>query len=281
MKNNSTKVFLNIVMYFFAFIAIQLLATFATKLIWLLTQGVGGDPLMRDLQDSRIELHSTIIIISSVASSVITILLFAWLKWSPVTRSYIKSRPWVTLFWVVILTLGTIIPATWAEEQLNLSMPSNLEQLFAGIMSERWGYLAIGILIPVAEEMVFRGAIQRMLQRVFSKNHWLAIVVSALIFGAVHGNLPQFIHAFLLGLLLGWMYYRTDSVVPGIVLHWVNNTFVFVIYNLVPGISNMKLAQLFDGQERYVWMSIAFSLCLFFPALLQLAIRLKKKDKNS
>ena len=46
-------------------------------------------------------------------------------------------------------------------------------------------------------------------------------MISAAIFGLAHANVAQFVNALLLGLLLGWMYYRTKSLVPGILLQLV------------------------------------------------------------
>ena len=81
-------------------------------------------------------------------------------------------------------------------------------------------------------------------------------------------------HAFLIGLLLGWMYYRTDSIVPGIAFHWVNNSLAYVLYNLYPD-PQLKLIDLF-GSQRTVAAAVLFSLFMLLPALYQLNLRLKK-----
>ena len=81
-------------------------------------------------------------------------------------------------------------------------------------------------------------------------------------------------HAFLVGLLLGWMYWRTDSIVPGVVYHWVNNSVAYVIYNIYPDPS-LELLDMF-GSQRAVLMALVFSLCIFLPALYQLNLRLRK-----
>ena len=129
-------------------------------------------------------------------------------------------------------------------------MDENTQQIFTSLMKEPWGYVAIGILAPLAEEVVFRGAILRTLLGIMSKkNHWVAIMISAAIFGVVHANLAQFINALLMGLLLGWMYYRTGSLVPGILLHWVNNTMANVLANIMPQ-SDGKLIDRFLGDEK-------------------------------
>ena len=220
------------------------------------------------------------VILSSVISSVLTLLVFVLLRWAPFSRDYVRSRPWTAMCWVVILALGTIIPSTWLGEQIPYDMPEELNAMLTDMMHNRWGYLALGILAPLVEEMVFRGAILRVLLKMFdSRWYWVPIVISALLFGAVHGNLQQFVHASLIGLILGWMYYRTDSIVPGVLFHWVNNSAAYAISNLIPGSDDAKLVDLFGGNQQAVWMALGFSCCLIFPALFQLYLRLKKNEE--
>ena len=141
------------------------------------------------------------------------------------------------------------------------------------IMKDRLGYFVVGLFAPLTEELVFRGAILKALLQ-WKPNPWVGIVISALLFALVHMNPAQMPHAILVGLLLGWMYYRTDSIIPGVVYHWVNNTVAYVMYNLYPD-PDMTLVELF-GSQRSVLMALAFSLCIFLPALYQLNLRLKK-----
>lgn len=271
------KKILSVLGYVVVFAAIQLLMSIAVMIPWYVSQGREMDDILRGIASGNIGNTPLLLILISVASSVVTILLFGLLKWCPVSRSYLRTRPWAVLFWVVLLTLGTLIPSEVLQEQLDLSMDKGLEQLFSAMMGERWGYLAIGILAPIAEEMVFRGAILRTLLKLFDHRwHWLSILFSALLFGAVHGNMPQFVHATLLGLLLGWLYYRTGSIIPGIVLHWVNNTVAYVLFNLMPQATDAKLIDLFGGNDRAVWLSLVFSLCILLPSLFQLAVRMKR-----
>ena len=70
------------------------------------------------------------------------------------------------------------------------------------VMRNPWGYLAVGLLAPLVEEIVFRGAILKSLLSAF-RSHWAAIVVSSLLFAFVHGNPAQMPHAFLVGIQIG------------------------------------------------------------------------------
>lgn len=216
--------------------------------------------------------NATNMIIAMTASSIIVLVLFLFFRWAEVSRSYIRSRPWATLFWCALAAMGAIIPSSCLQE-LMPELPNIVEEEFDMILRDRWGYFAIGLLAPVCEELVFRGAVLRALLR-WTPRHWLAIAISALLFALIHANPIQMPHAFLVGLLLGWLYYRTDSIVPGIVYHWVNNSIAYVVYNFYPD-PQMKLIDLF-GSQRTVAAAVLFSLLILLPALYQLNLRLRK-----
>lgn len=81
--------------------------------------------------------------------------------------------------------------------------------------------LCVGILVPVAEELVFRGLIYRRLRR-YSKI-LPAILISAFLFGIYHGNVVQFIYAFFAGIGLAFVYEKKKSIFAPIILHVVMN----------------------------------------------------------
>ena len=82
------------------------------------------------------------------------------------------------------------------------------------------------VVAPLFEEYIYRGLLLRPL-RVIGDTP--AIILSALIFGLVHGNFDQFAYAFLSGIIFGLIAVRYDSIVPSIILHMINNFFVSVV----------------------------------------------------
>ncbi|WP_315349791.1 CPBP family intramembrane glutamic endopeptidase [Hoylesella saccharolytica] len=273
--SKKNKEILNVLWYLVVFVLIQLGVTYATLFIEMALHPQTDADLNTTIKN--LLSNDTTLVLISVIGSVLTIALFVWRKWVVLSRTYLRSNPWFTLLWVVFLGLGSILPLQWIYEQLNISLSMEMEEMFKSIMGNRWGYLALGILAPLAEEMVFRGAILRTLLNYFNgRMYWVPIIVSALLFGLVHGNMAQLLNAFLIGILLGWMYYRTESIVPGIVLHWVNNTVAYTMYKLMPQMNDGKLIDLFHGNNRLMYMGLACSLLVFIPSLYQLYVRLRK-----
>ena len=79
---------------------------------------------------------------------------------------------------------------------------------------------------PVFEEIIYRHLLLRSLKPIGDTP---AIILSALVFGLAHGNFDQFAYAFLSGIIFGLMAVRYDTIIPGMVLHLINNFFVTVI----------------------------------------------------
>ena len=267
------KGIMDVVLYLVIFIVVQIAVLYAGAGIWTAVKQEGYMETVVAVSNGS---NAVLLALATVFSNVITLVIFLKTKWTPLTRDYLQSKPWTALLWVALFTLGTIIPLEFTYEQLGLEMDANTSKVFESLVKEPWGYVAVGILAPLAEEIVFRGAILRTLLGMMSrKNHWVAIMISAALFGAVHGNAAQFVNALLMGLLLGWMYYRTKSLVPGILMHWVNNTMAYVLSNLLPQ-SNGKLIDLFHGDEKTLYYAVGFSLCILIPSFIQMVLRLQK-----
>ena len=263
----------DVVSFIILFAVVQFIVMYAGAGIWAAVKGEGYQATIQAVSTGS---NAILLALTSVFGNIITLVLFLRTKWTPITRDYLLSKPWGQLLWVALFTLGIIIPLTFLFDLLGIEMDDSVSQLFDGLLKEPWGYVAVGILAPLTEEVVFRGAILRtLLDMVSKKNHWVAIMISAALFGAVHGNAAQFVNALLMGLILGWMYYRTKSLVPGILMHWVNNTVAYVLANIVPQ-SDGKLIDLFGGDEKTVYYAVGFSLCIMIPSFIQMALRLKK-----
>ena len=93
------------------------------------------------------------------------------------------------------------------------------QQFFSGIA----GALNACIFGPIMEEICFRGLVLDGLLKTRCRP-WLAILISALLFALLHGLGANFVTAMLFGILVGWLYWRTGSIIPGIIIHITNNS---------------------------------------------------------
>ena len=84
------------------------------------------------------------------------------------------------------------------------------------------------IIGPIAEELTFRGLVQRR-ARIWLKPG-TAIVVSSLIFGLAHMNMIQLIYAFGIGLLLGYLYEKSGNLIAPILAHMAANAVTIAIF---------------------------------------------------
>lgn len=116
-------------------------------------------------------------------------------------------------------TLWQLLQQLFSIDQVNVSVDMITSAIGAKSIVAMILYACI--IGPIGEEMLFRGFIMKTLSRVSTR---FAIIVSALLFGFMHGNFQQAILAFLLGLFLGKIDQRHNSLVPSIIVHIVINT---------------------------------------------------------
>ncbi|MCM1078673.1 MAG: CPBP family intramembrane metalloprotease [Bacteroidales bacterium] len=250
-----------ILVYFLVYIVIQLLA---------------GTLTMYFIEATDIQL-----IVSGTVSNAVAIALFCLAGWCPLSPVFLRHRPWTAAYWCVMLALGMLIPLQSLEELIPAAWRTDIAaDLFKSIMGNGWGYVIIGIFAPIGEEVVFRGAIQRQAVAFFRSNGmpaWAGIVFTAMLFAAVHGNPAQMPHAFLVGILMGWLCRRSGSIVPGIIVHWVNNSIAFALQSVYPQSYDMQVIEFFGGSYLRLGMAALLSLLLFLAAFLQLHRSLGKE----
>ena len=265
-------------LYIIIFVAVQLTVTF------------GAAAVLKLWFPALSPTSPTVMILISAVTSVITLALFLGFKWCPVSRNYIRTRPWQAMIWTVLLAIGIILPLALLEEQIPESWRTDLigDELMQMLQSTE-GYFVVCMLGPLAEEVVFRGAIIRALQGYFGNHNFqfsifnfqfdssfAVVIISALIFAGVHFNPAQMPHAFIVGCLLGWLFVRTNSIVPGFILHWINNSAAYVAVKMFPQMPMDAPLVSFFGSTAAVVQAVVCSLMIALPALYQLNRVLKK-----
>ena len=132
---------------------------------------------------------------------------------------------------VALMALSIVIEPTTSF----IPMPDFIKSVFEKVFMESplWDMiLSTCILAPLCEEFLCRGMMLRGMLHSMSPRK--AIIWSAVLFAIMHLNPWQSIPAFLIGLLLGWVYWRTHSLWATIFLHCFNNSMSTVISRVWP-----------------------------------------------
>jgi membrane protease YdiL (CAAX protease family) len=142
---------------------------------------------------------------------------------------------------IVVYEVDRLFNAMWEwlwrflPAEFQLLAPERLQsQLESFLLAPQWHDWAIIILATVLiaglfEEILFRGFVQS----AFEQHHKIstAILLTAVIFAANHAVPWWFAQIFLLGAGLGWMAWRSDSIIPGAIVHGINNLFAVLFIN--------------------------------------------------
>ncbi|AKA68728.1 CPBP family intramembrane glutamic endopeptidase [Clostridium scatologenes] len=121
---------------------------------------------------------------------------------------------------------------------------------------------------PIIEEFVFRGVILGGLLKGYDSK--IAVFISSILFGLLHFNIYQFIIAFSLGLLLGYIYTRTRSIYLCILMHVLNNSL-----SNIPNYYYLKYAQLLNYNVIYISLFTVIGLIIILLAFRGLTPKIK------
>ena len=111
-----------------------------------------------------------------------------------------------------------------------------------------WALVTLVVMAPLFEETLFRGVI---LESARARYGTLAAwAISSLVFGLAHLHPALVVNAFVLGLVLGYIYIRTDSLWSTVILHAVNNALAYLM--LVAGWQDVMLIRLIGNRSLYI-----------------------------
>ena len=174
--------------------------------------------------------------------------------------------------WLALVVSIATMAASFVAEPVNTMLPEMpellkqaLEQLTEGPI---WiSLLSVSIFAPFFEEWLCRGIVLRgLLQKM--KPGW-AIAVSALFFAVLHMNPWQAIPAFILGLLFGYVYYKTGSLKLTMLMHCVNNTLA-VICSHIPSLAEAETFM--DVMSPWAFACI-YAACILFLTAAEITLR--------
>ena len=128
-------------------------------------------------------------------------------------------------------------------------------------------FLAVVIVAPIGEEILFRGFLQKFLEE-YWQDITRAVLVTSLFFAMIHFNPFWTIQIYLLGVILGFLSWKTKSVIPSIILHSLNNGFAYIL-------------SIFNDMDINIYLNNGFiSIFFILLAFYLIFISLKGLDKK-
>lgn len=141
------------------------------------------------------------------------------LVWPAVGMSVLMATAYV----LVLVSVFTLIDIEHLFPQQTEHLDKSVQRLFPGIAGLLFGC----IFCPILEEIGLRGILLGGLLKT-QYRPWLGILVTSLVFALLHGMGVHFVSSFIFALIVGWLYWRTGSIIPCMIVHIVNNSLSFI-----------------------------------------------------
>ena len=162
---------------------------------------------------------------------------------------HIKGEPAKNYLLLGIMSVAAVLGLNILLELTGITQLSQTYQVIAeGQHSAHLliGLLGYGLITPIAEELLFRGAIYGYLRRMTKLN--IAMILSSMLFGMYHMNMVQGIYGFLIGCLMVYAYEYFGDFKFAVAVHVISNVLalsISYIFQSVAGIFNWGLCILF------------------------------------
>lgn len=146
-----------------------------------------------------------------------------------------------------------------------IPIPDFLSGMFDMLDPEKYGFAGVfisaAIVAPILEEILFRGIILGGLLHRYSPR--MAVLASALIFAVAHANPWQFPVSFIMGILLGWWFLKTNSLILCISAHAFNNAWSYLLPLTALRIPGYTSDDVVNIQFQPWWFTLAGAFVLF------------------
>lgn len=122
--------------------------------------------------------------------------------------------------------------------------------------------LIVGIISPIVEELLFRGALLYLLKKITP--FMIANIIQAILFGLYHGNVVQGIYAFVIGMFLGYIAYKCGGIVYTITLHMSVNFMGLFLGDVIPQNADIKIKTIIFVVSLGIFLSLIKRLKKYF-----------------
>lgn len=243
---------IKLVLYYFAYqLAFTFLISIPTSFITAMNEISENENFAYAAGQNAASMTGLVMVLAGIAMTW-HLIHFKYVKFNKASWTEVPAK-------TILLSIPFIIAAMFICNIANefIELPNLMENTFMGMSRNIFGILAIAFMAPLVEELLFREAIEgHLLQS--GKRPKVAIILSALIFGLIHVNPAQVPFAFCLGLVFGWLYYRTGSIIPGMIGHFLNNFLATMIMaTSTKEEMNEKTVDMIGATPTYILLAVA------------------------
>ncbi len=170
---------------------------------------------------------------------------------------------------IIVLTFGEIFFTNGAMDFIVPHLPREILEKYTELSETvQVGESMVAdftgsFLAPIGEEFIFRGVMLYFLLmsiKGLKKEKalfWVVNLVQALAFGAFHGNMYQFIHTSVFGFLVGYMMYKSKTILVPIAIHMINNVWaLWIMEHVRPFLPYSELAYILIVVAGFVVMTV-------------------------
>ena len=241
--------------------------------------------MMQFANQSEIDAVKFIQMLSAIGLFITPTLLYAYLCDFDLKLKLNFNRQTIVLVIAIMLLINPFIAFIY-EWNLSFNIPEwmlvfdvNAENITKYFLKMNtlgdlfFNLLVIAIIPAIGEELLFRGYLQQKITQCLGKSH-VAIIITAILFSAIHMQFQGFLPRFALGLMLGYLFYWSGSLWLPIIAHLLNNamtiTFAYHAFS-----DYVYLSENTATWQEAFFSFIAVGLLTF---LIQKNLRIKKAD---
>ena len=255
-----------------AFILFQIVISPAVTLILLMMTGVGIQQLIEGLA-TIVEENARILMSANTIGQILGIALPAYLLsrlHSSRSWAFLRMRPSdnvfvvLSIFGLVALTpivqwLGNVnsqIPMPDIVRLFEESQMELIEQVLQANTSLLFNITVLAVTPAICEELLFRGYVLRQAERGLGVAG--GILFTGIIFGFYHLRLSQVIPLSVLGIYLAYLVWRTGSLWPAIIVHFLNNLFSILIGTYISSRPDLNMTDIETLQIPWYILLVGF-----------------------
>lgn len=228
------------------------------------TIAVAGIP---SFPEANTQLYNFIALLIGQIFMVIPLFLFLLARReSFVDRLRLRRISFRTVLYTIIFSIGVIILVDEFDRLSGMILPppDYFDQIgdmlrFNSLNITILLLFGVAFLAPLGEEILFRGFLQK-----FLEGHWQditrAVLMTSLFFAVIHLNLYWLIQIYILGVLLGFLAWKTGSIWAGFILHSLNNLTALLFTNF-----DERIAGIYSWHGHVApWMLLLGGLCAYY-----------------